>query len=162
MTLTAAERAALIDTYKAGHAAVLAALEGVTEAELDATPLAGEWSVRQIAHHLADGEMHSAIRLRRLIAEDRPLIMSYDEPEYARRLYYDDRPIEPSLAVMGAARASTADILDRLTEAQWLRTGTHSESGPYDVETWLRLYASHGHDHADQIRKTRAAATRST
>ena len=101
--------------------------------------------------------MTSAIRLRRLLAEDNPRIDGYDEGEFARMLFYGDRPIGPSLDAMAAARASSADIADRLSEAQWARTGTHTESGPYGVEAWLRIYARHGHDHADQIRRVRVA-----
>jgi len=157
MTLDPTERASLIERYRAGHAALVAAVEGVADDELDAHPIEGEWSVREVVHHVADSEMTSAIRLRRLIAEDDPLIVGYDGDEFARRLYYGDRPIAPSLAAVAAARSTTADILDRLSEAQWARTGTHSESGPYGVEAWMRIYASHAHDHADQIREVREA-----
>ena len=69
---------------------------------------------------------------------------------------FSERPIEPSLAAFEAARASTAPILRRLSDEQWQRSGTHSESGPYSVADWLRIYAAHGHDHADQIRRARA------
>jgi len=152
-------RAALIERYRAGHAAVLEALAGITEAELDARPAAeGEWTAREVVHHLADSEMTSAIRLRRLIAEDQPLIVGYDGDEFARRLHYGERPIGPSLDAVAAARSSTADILDRLTEAEWHRTGTHSESGPYGVQQWLEIYAVHAQDHADQIRRARDEA----
>ena len=48
-------------------------------------------------------------------------------------------------------------ILQRLSEEQWQRTGTHTEDGPYGVEAWLETYAAHGHDHADQIRSAREA-----
>ena len=77
--------------------------------------------------------MTSAIRLRRLIAEEQPVIAGYDEAEWARRLHYDDRPIGPSLDALAAARATTADLLDRLTADEWRRTGTHTESGAYGV-----------------------------
>jgi hypothetical protein len=86
--------------------------------------------------------MTAAVRLRLLVAEDRPAIRGYDQDEFARRLYYD-RPIAASLAAFRFARASTGEILDRLTEAQWAREGTHSESGAYSVERWLDIYAAH-------------------
>jgi hypothetical protein len=101
--------------------------------------------------------MTSAIRLRRLIAEDRPLIQGYDQDEFARRLFYD-RPIHASLEALRSARETTVQILERMTEAQWGREGTHSESGRYTVQRWLEIYAQHAHDHADQIRRARAAA----
>ena len=151
------ERTALIDRYRTGTADVEAALAGITDEELDRPPAEPDsWTARQVAHHLADSEAMAYIRLRRLIAEESPLIAGYDEPEWARRLHYD-RPIEPSLAVLAGVRAASLQLLGSLTPAEWERTGMHSESGPYSVEGWLEIYAGHSHDHADQIRRARAA-----
>ena len=152
--MDAAERRMLIDQYRAGIDEVHRAVIGATDPELDRRPADGEWSAREVAHHLADSEAMSTIRLRRLLAEDNPLIQAYDEAEFARRLHYD-RPIEASLAVYGAVRSSNLQLLDALTEDEWQRAGTHSEEGAYSVEGWLRIYAAHGHDHADQIRRAR-------
>jgi len=152
------EREALIDQYEDGYRAVEAALTGITAAELEAREGPGEWSPREVVHHLADSEMTSAIRLRLLIAQDSPQIIGYDQEEFVRRLY-PDRPIEPSLAAFAAARAATVPILRRLSEDEWRRSGTHNEMGEYSVETWLSVYAPHAHDHADQIRRARATVT---
>ena len=157
--LAPADRAALIDRYRDGHRVVQDALAGTTEAELDARPAAPDtWTARMVVHHLADSEMMSAMRLRRLIADDEPVIEGYDEPRFARRLFYDERPIEPSLAALAAARATSLQILERLAEDQWAREGTHTESGRYGVEDWLRIYAAHAHEHADQIRRAISVA----
>ena len=149
-------RRTLIERYKNGYRTVAEAVAGATDAELDARPAPDKWTARQIVHHLADSEMTSAIRLRRLLAEDKPEIMGYDEGEFARKLYYD-RPIGPSLEALRAARETTAAILERMTEAEWAREGRHSEVGRYTVEKWLEIYAAHAHDHADQIRRARAS-----
>ena len=111
------------------------AVAGVGDAELDARPIEGEWTVREIAHHLADGELNSAVRLRRLIAEDEPALPGYDEMEFTRRLHYGERAIAPSRRGRRRRPARRrCPILERLTEAEWARTGTHSEQGPYGVE----------------------------
>jgi hypothetical protein len=106
-----------------------------------------------------DSEMTAAVRLRLLLAQDRPTIQGYDQDEFARRLYYD-RPHETSLELFRYARESTSEILDRLTPAEWVREGTHTEAGPYGVESWLKTYAEHAHKHARQIRVVRDAATK--
>jgi len=98
--------------------------------------------------------MSSAIRVRKLLAEDDPVIQGYDEAEFARVLHYE-RPIERSLEVFRAVRASSEELLDRMSDADWSRAGTHTESGPYGVEDWLRIYSEHAPDHADQIRRAR-------
>ena len=155
--MDAAARRTLIEKYREGYRVVNDALRGISEQELDARPAPDKWSAREIVHHLADSEMTSAIRLRRLIAEERPVIQGYDQDEFARRLAYD-RPVQASLDAFRAARQTTAEILERLTETDWTREGIHSESGRYTVERWLEIYAIHAHTHAEQIRRARAAA----
>jgi DinB superfamily len=151
-----AARDNLIAQYKDGYRRVAEALAGATDAELDRRPAPGKWTAREIVHHLADSEMTSAIRLRRLLAEDRPVIVGYDQEEFARRLHYA-RPIAASLSAFKAARETTGEILDGMSDAEWSREGTHSESGRYTVLDWLRIYAAHAHNHAEQIRRARAS-----
>jgi hypothetical protein len=153
-----AARQQLIQQYKDGPQVVETALAGITEAELDARPGPDEWTAREIVHHLADSEMTAAIRLRRLIVEDSPEIIGYDQEEFVRVLSYPGRPIAASFRAFAAARESTAEILDQLAEADWERAGTHSESGRYSVTDWLEIYGRHAHDHAEQIRRARASA----
>ena len=155
-----AHRAARLNRYAAGADAVEAALDGITDAELDARPGPDSWSAREIVHHLADSEMTSAIRLRKLVAEDDAVIHGYDEGLFARRLHYGERPIDASLQAMRASRLSSADLLGHLTVDEWHRAGTHTESGRYSVETWLQVYGDHPHDHARQIRDARSSAVR--
>ena len=157
--MLAEERKTLIERYRCGYAAVAEALLKITKEELDFKPDAKRWSVREIVHHLADSEMTAAVRLRLLVAEDRPTIQGYDQDEFARRLYYD-RPHEASLELFRLARQSTAEILDRLTPTEWVREGTHTEAGPYGVEAWLKTYSDHAHKHARQIRIARDAAAK--
>ena len=52
-----------------------------------------------------------------------------------------------------AARATTLQLLEHLSSDDWRREGWHTESGRYDAETWLNIYAAHAHDHAAQIRR---------
>src|SRR5688572_22499536 len=150
------EREKLVARYRDGYRAIVEALHGATEKELAARPAPAKWSAREIVHHLADSEMTSAIRLRLLLATDRPQILGYDQDQFARRLHYD-RPIEASLEAFKSARRSTAELLDRMSEEEWVREGTHSEVGRYTVERWLEIYAAHAHGHAEQIRVARDA-----
>lgn len=129
------------------------AIAGATDEELD-RQADGEWSARMVVHHLADSETNSYLRLRKLLAEDGPRVQGYDEERYAQVLHYD-RPIEHSLDVFRAVRASSAELLDRLTPGDWERAGTHSESGPYSVADWLDIYVDHAEAHAGQIVRAR-------
>ena len=153
--MTAEERKDLIAKYAAGYDEVVQALEGFTAETLTAHPLPGKWSAAEIVQHLADSEMTSAIRIRRLLVEDKPVIAGYDEALYATRLLYNERDIAPALEAFRAARSTTVQLLERMTDADWQREGTHSDSGRYGTEDWLRIYAAHAHDHAGQIRRLR-------
>jgi hypothetical protein len=152
-------RTALLARYRSGSDAVDAALNAITDEELDRSPTDGGWTARQIAHHLADSEAMAYTRIRRLIADEDPQIAGYDEPAWAQRLHYD-RPIGEAMAVMRAVRAASLALLESLTPTEWERSGVHSESGAYSVDRWLEIYASHPHEHADQIRAARSSAGR--
>ncbi|MDQ6901020.1 MAG: DinB family protein [Candidatus Dormibacteraeota bacterium] len=149
--MTAEERRESLARYREGYRVLAAAIAELSETELDTVPADGGWSPRQVVHHCADSEMTAAIRLRRLLAEDQPLITGYDQAEFAHRLHYE-RPVEASLAAIQGARTTSVEILERVTETDWARKGTHNELGSYGVEDWLRIYADHCHDHAEQIR----------
>jgi DinB superfamily len=151
-----ATRKTLIGQYRDGYGAVAEALLKITDEELNTAPAPGKWSIREIVHHLGDSEMIAAVRLRLLLAQERPAIQGYDQDEFARRLKYD-RPYQTSLELFRYARESTAEILERLTPADWRREGTHSELGAYGVDKWLEIYAAHAHKHATQIRAARGA-----
>jgi hypothetical protein len=156
---TQQQRADLIEQYRDGYRAIAEVLQRITPEELDARPGPGRWSPREIVHHLADSEMVAAVRLRLILAQDRPAIQAFDQEEFARRLHYD-RPHEASLEVFKYVREATAELLDRMSAAEWAREGTHSERGAFGADAWLELMAPHAHKHARQIREARDAAAK--
>lgn len=157
--MTTEEREELIATYADGYDEVMRSLEGFPTESLTARPLPGKWSACEIVHHLADSEMASALRLRQLLEEDSAIIQGYDQDNRATRLKYNERPIAPAFDALRGARATTVQLLALMTEDDWKREGTHTESGRYTAEDWLRIYAAHAHNHAAQIRRLKAVIT---
>ena len=153
--MNAEQRKSLIEKYSAGYQEVIKALDGFPAESLTAHPIPGKWSAREIIHHLANSESTSAIRLRRLLVEDKPLIQGYDQDQFASKLRYNERDMAPSLEAFRSARATTAQLLSLMSEEEWRREGVHSESGRYTVEDWLAIYAAHAHNHAAQIQRLR-------
>src|SRR5262245_84835 len=98
--MTQSERNGLIAKYAAGYDEVISALEGFPKDKLTANLIPGKWSAAEIVQHLADSEMTSAIRLRRLLVEDRPVIQGYDQELFATRLQYNDRDLAPALEAL--------------------------------------------------------------
>jgi hypothetical protein len=70
---------------------------------------------------------------------------------------YHAHPMDLALQTVRAVRANTLPLLRRLTETQWAKVGTHSESGTYGAEQWLRIYAEHLEVHERQVRRILAA-----
>src|SRR5688500_6570304 len=119
MGLSSDERIRLIELYAEGYNVVLSALDAITVEELEAREGPDEWNPREIVHHLGDSEMDAAGRIRMLVAEPRPTIVGYDQDRWVEILYSRERPIEPSLAALKAAREATLPLLRLLTGEQW-------------------------------------------
>jgi DinB superfamily len=153
--MTPEERNELIAKYAAGYDEIINALNGFPADSLGAHPIPGKWSAREIVHHLGDSESTSAGRLRKLLVEDNPLIEGYDQDQFATRLRYNERDMAPALEVFRCARESNMQLLNLMSEEDWQRGGTHSESGRYTTEDWLVIYAKHAHNHAAQIQRLR-------
>jgi hypothetical protein len=148
--VTQEDRPSRIKAYADGHVAIVAALSGLAPAQLDQHE-PGEWSVRQIVHHLADTEVFRCTRLRRLLAEPEAMILAFDEGRMAELLHYG-RPIETSLALFDAGVRSTLELLGLMSDADWARSGLHSEYGAFSMDDWLDRAVAHLPDHAAQIR----------
>ena len=155
--MTPEERNDLIAKYAAGYDEVINALKEFPADSLGAHPIPGKWSAREIVHHLGDSESFSAGRLRKLLAEDNPVIQGYDQDQYATKLRYNERDMAPALEAFRLARETTMQILNLMTEDEWQREGTHTESGRYTTEDWLEIYAANAHNHAAQIVQLREA-----
>jgi hypothetical protein len=159
VSLTPQERTALIDRYADGPRLLREALGRVPEAALAWKPAPEKWSVHEVIVHCADSETNAAMRIRYLLAEREPLIVGYDQDEWARVLEYATQPLEPSLAAVDAVRARTVPLLRQLPDAAWQRAGKHTESGHFTAERWLQVYAEHLEVHARQIDRNLAAWT---
>jgi hypothetical protein len=127
--MTSQERQELIARYKDGYHEVVTSLEGFPADLLTAHPIPGKWSAAEIVQHLADSETISGHRLRRLLVENHPLIQGYDQEAYAGRLNYNNREMAPALEALRSARATTAQLFNFMSDQDWQREGTHSESG---------------------------------
>jgi hypothetical protein len=157
VSLSRQERAALIERYAKGPSLLKAAFSKVPKEALQWRPGPGKWSAHEVVVHCADSESNAALRIRYLLAEDKPVIQGYDQARWAERLEYHDQPVDVAMTMVEAVRAHTASLIRRMTDDQWRRTGHHTESGSYDAEQWLTIYAEHLEKHSGQIERTLAA-----
>lgn len=153
MPFDAAVRESYLRRYADGAALIRRAWEEVPVAARAWRPGAGRWSAHEVVVHCADSETYAATRIRLLLAEPEPLIVGYEEAEWARRFDYHASDPELALHLVETVRAHTLALLRRLPEAAWGRMGRHTQSGPYGTDDWLRSYGEHLEVHAAQIRR---------
>lgn len=143
-----------VNDYESATSEVLRAFDEVNFERLDRHG-EGDWSARQVIHHLADSETQSYLRLRRLLAEaPGSLIQGYHEEAWATcpALGYEQLPVEHAMEIFRAVRRGSLDVLRRLSDRDLARYGEHSESGHYSLDIWLHIYTRHPRDHAEQMR----------
>ena len=154
MRYSADEREALIKRYDEGSTLLRDAFAKVPREAWTWRPEPGKWSVYEIVCHAADSETVAATRIRFLVAQETPVIQGYDQDRWAQVLDYHEARVELALAAVDVMRAHTAGLLRRLPESAWASEGTHSESGRYTADDWLRIYAEHLEKHSRQIDRT--------
>lgn len=141
------------DFYVQATREFLSVANQLSDAELDVSN-PGNWSARQIIHHVADSEALSYTRLRRLIAEPGTQIQGYDEAGWGENetLGYKEIPIAHSLDVFIAVRASSLEVIKRLKPSHLENAGIHTESGECTIKNWLETHTRQPSEHAAQIR----------
>ena len=151
--MTPAQREERIQQYARGPLRLRSALARVPDAAVKWRPGPGRWSAHEIVCHCADSELNAAARLRYLVAEKEPVVLGYDQDEWARVFDYHTHPLEPALLTVDAVRANTVPVLRRLDDSMWGREGRHTEAGRYTVLDWLRTYSDHVEKHSRQIER---------
>ncbi len=147
----------LINEYLAGPESLRRAIAGMSAADLDAAPIPGKWSTRQVVCHIADFEPVYADRMKWIVAEDQPPIPGADHNLFAERLAYAQRDMEEELQLIAVVRQNMARILKTLSEEQFQRTGLHSHDGEVSVANLLERITHHIPHHIQLIQEKRDA-----
>ncbi len=130
--------------------AVREAVDGLTDAQLDAPYRPEGWTVRQVVHHLPDSHMNSFLRLKLALTEDMPTVGTYQEARWAK-LPDARAPIAFSLALLDSLHERWVYLLRALDEPAWSRQFHHPELGDMRVDELAALYAWHGRHHVAHI-----------
>lgn len=130
-------------------------LDGIVAAGDDAQfdrAWAGEWTPRTVLAHLRDDEfLVMRLRLERLLSEERPMLMPFDEAAWAANRWTGRDTLEDLLADFRAQRAASVQILRRL-EGEWERPGYQPEMGEVTIRSWTEHWVEHDQAHINQLR----------
>ena len=145
----------LIERYAAGADVLGKSIQGLDRADLLAFPVPGTWSIQQIVLHMMDSDLIASDRMKRVAAEDHPTLIGYNETAFAKTLAYDAIPAQDACEVFRLNRRITAELLRRLPDAAFKRTGHHNERGEVSLEHLLVTYSEHLEHHMKFLREKR-------
>jgi len=149
-TLTAEERAELIDAIRETPARLREAVAGLSDAQLDTPYRDGGWTVRQVVHHLVDSHVNAYCRFKLAATEDHPTIRTYEEQHWAE-LPDAKLPPEMSLAILDTLHARLVAFLDAMGPEFFERTLHYPGTGDVPVDVLLEIYGWHGRHHTAHV-----------
>ena len=154
-SLTVQEKAQHLDLIEQAPARMRAAVQGLTEPQLDTPYRDGGWTVRQVVHHVPESHMNSFIRFKLALTEDEPTIRPYMEDRWGKLPDATTAPVELSLTLLESLHKRWMLVLRAITPEQWKRTFIHPEAGTMNLEKALALYSWHGRHHVAHITSLR-------
>ena len=153
-TIDIARRAEHIRTYSELPEKLGAAVDGLTDEQLD-TPYRPEgWTLRQTVHHLADSHMNGLVRVKLALTEEKPTIRPYLEDRWAE-LPDKSMPIESSMKILEGVHSRVAEILKNLADDDFNRKFIHPDTGEWTLDGFIALYAWHSRHHTAHITSAR-------
>src|SRR5262245_24701612 len=155
--MSVSSRDALIEAYLSSLPRLRNAVADLSPEQLKARPVPGRWSTLEVVCHLVDSEQAWCHRMKRVIVEERPLLIGYDESRFTAGLAYQDSDLEEELAMLEGMRRQMARRLRAMPEAAWSRTGIHSERGLVTLAEMLALEVEHVPHHIRHILEKRKA-----
>jgi hypothetical protein len=140
-----------IDAYLDGPAKLRRVVADMSPQQLVARPVPGKWSTLEVICHLADSDQAWCHRMKRVVAEENPLLIGYDESRFTAALDYHQHDVKAELALLDGMRQQMATILRGLPEASWARRGIHSERGLVTLTEMLENEVAHIPHHIKHI-----------
>lgn len=143
----------LIRRYESAPGDLIASVDGLSDKNLDRRLDPKKWTIRQQVHHLADAELNLVCRMKKIIAEDNPLLIAFDQNKWTDSLLYTRTSVEGSIALFYTLRASMTPVLKSLKDSDFTRTGIHSEDGKVTLLAVFEHAVEHCEHHLKVIEK---------
>ena len=96
-----------------------AAIAGLSDAQLDLRPTGGGWSIRQISHHIVDGDHLWSMFFKQALGKgSSPFALQwyweFPQDTWASCWAYNERPVEPSIMLLRANREHIIQLLQAI------------------------------------------------
>jgi len=147
--------------FQEGPARLEEVVKRLTDADLDAPPAAGGWTIRQIVHHVVDGDDLWKLCIKMALGIEQPefpLAWYWEMPQvsWGERWAYSRRSLDVSLALLKANRAHILQLLESVPEA-WERAAVlrkkDGEMEQVPVGFVIQMQADHLLHHLKRIQE---------
>jgi hypothetical protein len=128
-----------------------ALLQGVSEAQANARPAPGEWSIKEIIGHLCDAERIMAYRALRFARGDTKALPGFEQDDYVKGTDFNVRSLPDLIEEFSCQRRANVLCFQPLTEAEIMRLGTASDT-PLSVRGLLYILAGHVMHHVESLK----------
>ena len=165
MTAPAISTDEILAQYADGPSLLDSALAGLSETDLDLSPGADSWSIRQIVHHLVDGDDIWKICIKTALGNSEALFSlqwytAKPQMEWSESWAYSHRGLESSLELYRANRRHIVDLLEHIPGAceksvRLERPG--KEELRITVFDVVELHVQHLTEHIESIKSIRQA-----
>ena len=127
------------------------AVKGLDDTQLDTPTGHGKWTIRQIAHHIADANINAYTRMKLIVTEEKPILKPYDQEKWAVLTDCKNGRLDSTFALIKGLHERWLMCLLSLPETSWTREGIHLENGKLTLDDVLKTYSNHGETHVQQI-----------
>ncbi len=165
MTKQTPDLKATVTRCAGGPARLEDAIAGLSEADLDFALTPGTWTIRQLVHHIVDGDDLWKTCIKAALGNSKgefSLQWYWDRPQdaWVESWNYAGRAIEPSLALLNANRRHVVQLLERIPDP-WDRDilvrWPSGEEARLTVGDVVEMQADHLAGHLDDILAVRKA-----
>lgn len=153
--LTGEEREQLIGSIEGHPARMRAAVDGLSDEQLDTRYRDDGWTVRQVVHHVVDSHLNAYVRFKLALTEDDPTIRTYEEHLWAELPDGKTAPVEGSLAILDTLHARWVACLKNMEPEDFARPLHYPGVGDVRVDLLLELYGWHGPHHEAHVTSLR-------
>ena len=147
----------IIQEYANGSVVLQKSLENLTVEQLNWREHALGWSIKEIAIHVCDTEIVITHRLKQVISDDNPLLISFDQNAWVTRQNSGQLDLQLNLEIYRLLRESMVPIFNSLQTDDWARTGVHNEAGLLTLNDLIHKSIQHTQTHIKQIQRVKDA-----
>ncbi len=160
----ARDQEAMLARYADGPRQLEAAIAELSEDELDVAQSEDAWTIRQIVHHVVDGDDIWKVFIKRAIGNtggefDLAWYWEMPQDEWVKSWRYASRAIEPSLALFHSNRGHIVQLLECMPKA-WERSipirWPNGEKQDVSIGWVVEMQARHVIGHLEDIRNALA------